>query len=164
MQGAASAHGRPVCVRQPTVPCSTTSNSLCSSINAFGLAFIAVFSCVVVILDFTILRIMVTLSRFRRVMAPKLDRWLQDGVFQLQRRAYEAQGEGLWLHTDKEIPVTVGNEQLKDLPLASKSAFELRYLHECASCSARKLRSMKSWATDTTAVEGKKRGKPILKG
>ncbi|KAF2184852.1 hypothetical protein K469DRAFT_750706 [Zopfia rhizophila CBS 207.26] len=91
------------------------------TINAFGLALITVFSILVATLDFMLLRFLITLSRFRRAMAPKLHRWIQDGVFQLQRRAYEARGEGSWQHTDKEIPVTLGNERLEDLPVLSVS-------------------------------------------
>lgn len=105
--------------------------------------------------DFMLLRFLITLSRFRRAMAPKLDRWIQDGVFQLQRRAYEAKGEGSWQHIDKEIPVTTGKERLGDLPIESVVGSSLSEVQECSSCSARKLRSMKSWATDTTAVEAK---------
>jgi hypothetical protein len=126
----------------------------CSTINAFGLALITVFSTIIAILDFTILRFMITLGRFRRALAPKIDRWIQDGVFQLQRKVYESQGEGTWQHIDKEVPVTSDSERLKDLSDTSV-AQENQATHECFHCSARKLQSMKSWSTDRTVVYDK---------
>lgn len=36
-----------------------------------------------------------------------MDRWLQDGIFQLQRRAHEAQGSGTWENLSEEVPVTM---------------------------------------------------------
>jgi hypothetical protein len=59
-----------------------------------------------------LLRLLIYTRRFRHILAPRIDRWIQDGVFQLQRRAYEAQEEVAWGRSDKEIPVTAGNVQL----------------------------------------------------
>ena len=78
----------------------------------FGLAFITTFSCLATALDIFLLRFLIYLSRFRKALAPKLDQWVQDGIFQLQRRAYEAQGEGTWSRFDQEIPVTEKGDQL----------------------------------------------------
>ena len=102
---------------------------------------------------------MIIIGRYRRAMAPKIDRWIQDGVFQLQRKVYEMQGEGTWQHTEKEVPVTLGNERLKDLSDTSVARSNQSVKHECFHCSVRKLQSMKSWATDKTAVSDKIEGK-----
>ncbi|ORY10988.1 hypothetical protein BCR34DRAFT_588267 [Clohesyomyces aquaticus] len=91
------------------------------TVNTFGLALIAVFSILSATIDFMLPRFSITLSKFRRAMAPKLDRGIRDGVFQLQRRAYEVEGRGSWQHIEKEKPVTTGNERLEDLPIASVS-------------------------------------------
>lgn len=40
---------------------------------------------------------------------------MRDGVYQLQYRAFEAQGEGSWTDLEKEIPVTKKKEKLDDL-------------------------------------------------
>ncbi|KAF2470133.1 uncharacterized protein BDR25DRAFT_370147 [Lindgomyces ingoldianus] len=89
------------------------------NINVFGLAFIITFSLAISMLDFFLLKLLIVLTRFRRIMAPRLDRWIQDGVLQLQRRAYEASGEGTWIKLEDEVPLTVGNRQLRELPLQS---------------------------------------------
>ncbi|KAF2189270.1 hypothetical protein K469DRAFT_659388 [Zopfia rhizophila CBS 207.26] len=90
-----------------------------ANINVFGLVFIAVISCTIMILDIILLKFLVYLSRFRHALAPRLDRWIQDGVLQLQRRAYEAYGEGSWENLDEEIPVTTQKQTLSELPLTS---------------------------------------------
>ena len=129
--------------------------TFCSTINAFGLGLITVFSIVVATLDFMLLRFMITLGKFRRAMAPKIDRWIQDGVFQLQRKVYEAQGEGVWQHVDKEIPVTAGNARLGDLSSTSVAGSNRVVQDGCFNCSSWKLQSMTSWSTDRTVVSDK---------
>jgi hypothetical protein len=88
-----------------------------SNINVFGLAFIITFACVVTILDICLLRFLIYLSLFRQALAPRIDQWIQDGVWQLQRHAYEASGEGTWSRTQDETPVTDKHEQLGVLSL-----------------------------------------------
>lgn len=70
-------------------------------------------------LDITLLKFLVFVSRFRRMrkIGPRLERWIQDGVLQLQRRAYEAQGQGVWVDLDKDVPTTTERETLTDLPV-----------------------------------------------
>ncbi|KAF2682356.1 hypothetical protein K458DRAFT_57598 [Lentithecium fluviatile CBS 122367] len=87
------------------------------NINVFGLAFIVSFSCIVAILDITLLKFLIYMSRFRRTLAPRIDRWIQDGIWQLQRRAYEAHGHRDWINIEREIPLTTDEEKLNDLPL-----------------------------------------------
>ncbi|KAF2264053.1 hypothetical protein CC78DRAFT_617092 [Lojkania enalia] len=89
------------------------------NINVFGFSFIIAFASLVTILDMTLLKFLIHLGKFRRVLSPRLDRWIQDGVLQLQRRAYEAQGQGTWEHLDDEIPVTETKELLTELPVAA---------------------------------------------
>ncbi|KAF2871909.1 hypothetical protein BDV95DRAFT_28836 [Massariosphaeria phaeospora] len=85
------------------------------NINCFGLVFIVVVSCTFMALDIGLLHFLIYLSKFRRALAPRSDRWIQDGVLQLQRRAYEGQGQGTWTNLDQEIPLTVEKELLSDL-------------------------------------------------
>ncbi|KAF2180391.1 hypothetical protein K469DRAFT_714765 [Zopfia rhizophila CBS 207.26] len=46
------------------------------NINVFGLVFIVAVSSIVAILDITLLKFLVYMSRFRRALAPRLDRWV----------------------------------------------------------------------------------------
>lgn len=62
------------------------------------------------------------MSRFRAALAPRIDHWVQDGIFQLQRRAFEAQGQGCWKYLDQEIPITLDGENLRELPVQSSLA------------------------------------------
>ena len=90
------------------------------NINVFGLAFIITFTAVLMILDLGLLRFLTYNKRFRRTLAPRIEHWVQDGVFQLQRRAYEANNQGSWDRLEKEIPIERTGDQLRHLPLRSK--------------------------------------------
>lgn len=68
------------------------------------------------ILDISILRVMLYLTRFRRALGPRIDRWIQDGIWQLQRRAYEGEGYRGWTDLESDIPIT-DEKKLKDLPI-----------------------------------------------
>jgi hypothetical protein len=83
----------------------------------FALAFIIAFSTLVMVIDIALLKFMVYLSSFRRALgAPRIDRWIQDGIWQLQRRAYEGEGYRQWTDLEAEIPLNKG-QMLKDLPI-----------------------------------------------
>ena len=69
------------------------------------------------IIDITLLKFLVYLSRFRRQLGPRIERWIQDGVWQLQRRAYEGEGQRDWVNLESEIPLTNKGHMLKDLPI-----------------------------------------------
>lgn len=86
------------------------------NINVFGLSFVIALSLFLALLDICILRIMLYLSRFRRALGPRIDRWIQDGVWQLQRRAYEGEGYRGWTDLEADIPLT-HERRLKDLPI-----------------------------------------------
>ncbi|KAF2730866.1 hypothetical protein EJ04DRAFT_579521 [Polyplosphaeria fusca] len=83
-----------------------------ANINVFGLAFVITFAFVVAILDLVLLRFLIYLGKFRKALSPRLDQWIQDGVYQLQRQTYQARGEGTWSRLDQEIPVTEDGELL----------------------------------------------------
>jgi len=85
------------------------------NINLFGLVFIIVIACTFVTTDLLLLKALVHLSKFRKALAPRLDRWVQDGTLQLQRRAFEAEGQGTWENFDSEVPVTSRGEKLNQL-------------------------------------------------
>jgi hypothetical protein len=71
------------------------------------------------IIDVVLLRFLIYLSTFRKALSPRIERWIQDGVLQLQRRAYEAHNEGTWSGLSQEVPWTKPNQELAELPLAS---------------------------------------------
>jgi hypothetical protein len=90
-----------------------------SNVNVFGMVFVITVSVLFAIVDILLLRVLIFLDKLRPVLSPRIERWIQDGVLQLQRRAYEAHGEGTWSQLDKEVPLTRSNEKLDELPLAS---------------------------------------------
>ena len=91
----------------------------------FGLALIVSLAVVAILLDTVFMKQLITTTKFKQIGCLKIDHWIQDGVFQLQRRAYEACGEGVWDNLDREIPVTIGKHMLtKPAPsLSSSSSF-----------------------------------------
>ncbi|KAF2269743.1 hypothetical protein CC78DRAFT_574610 [Lojkania enalia] len=91
------------------------------NVNVFGLSFIIAFSIFVTILDLIMLRFLIYMKKLRH---ERLDRWIQDGTFQLQRRAYEADAQGVWDCLTREVPVTRLNERLSELPLESTAVLE----------------------------------------
>ncbi|KAJ4291860.1 hypothetical protein N0V90_009756 [Kalmusia sp. IMI 367209] len=90
------------------------------NINVFALAFIATFAVVATLLDIVLLKFIIFLKHSRRLLAPRIDRWIQDGVLQLQRRAYEANDQGHWTRLDKEVPTTTNDEPLAELLLETR--------------------------------------------
>lgn len=120
MRNAADAKSRRVCVGQVHSFLPTQANLSISNINVFALTFVVTFCMIVTALDLILLKFLVFWHRFRGILAPRIDAWVQDGAFQLQRRAYEMQGEGIWERLDKEVPVTTYDTQLSTLPLESR--------------------------------------------
>ncbi|KAF2120277.1 hypothetical protein BDV96DRAFT_642118 [Lophiotrema nucula] len=86
------------------------------NINVLALAFIVTFACVVTILDLVLLKYLIFLQRWRKALSPGIIHWIRDGIYQLQWRAYDTYGEGDWEYTNKEVPLTVTGEFLRDLP------------------------------------------------
>ncbi|KAF2727987.1 hypothetical protein EJ04DRAFT_581657 [Polyplosphaeria fusca] len=88
------------------------------NINVFALSFVYAFSVFIVTMDIVLLRFLIYLSRFRRMrtLGPRIERWIQDGVLQLQRRAFESSRQGTWRSLEKEVPITARRETLEDLP------------------------------------------------
>lgn len=125
-------------VRDPTAPDYTRppnsagEKSLCRmqkmrkaggfvNINVFGLVFIVTISCVVTIVDITLLRFISLLKKIKNFDSPRLERWMQDGLWQLQRHAYEAHGAGVWKDLTDEVPTIAEYTELPDLPLQHSS-------------------------------------------
>jgi hypothetical protein len=108
-------------------PASDTEKQMCGmqkmrksgnvvNVNVFGLSFIIAFSVLIALLDIFILKFMIFLSRFRAALGPRIDRWIQDGIWQLQRRAYEGEGYRGWTDLEADIPLTK-EDKLKDLAI-----------------------------------------------
>ncbi|KAF2733745.1 hypothetical protein EJ04DRAFT_605111 [Polyplosphaeria fusca] len=98
------------------------------NISVFGLVFIVVVSSIVTIIDVSLLRFVALMKKFRKLESPRLDRWMQDGIFHLQRHAYEAFREGEWKHLTSEVPITVEPTQLSDLPLRYTGSISESYV------------------------------------
>ncbi|KAF1947008.1 hypothetical protein EJ02DRAFT_449990 [Clathrospora elynae] len=92
-----------------------------ANVSVFALAFITVFAVVLTVCNLLVLRFLIFLSKFRTALAPRIDSWIQDGVFQLQRRAFDAHEQGTWINLDQEIPITFKRQHLKELPTESSS-------------------------------------------
>ena len=122
---------------------------------------------------------MIFLTRFRRALGPRIDRWIQDGVWQLQRRAYEGEGYRAWTDLEADIPLT-DERKLKDLPILwvpgkSPALRELDFSLDPAvnyadgfraMLTIEKIGSRKTGAMQTVVEsghEGKKRGLGILR-
>ena len=103
--------------------------------NYFGLAFILTIASVFTVLDLVLLRVLIFLKGFRRFLFPRINRWLQHGVWQLQRHAYEAQADFDWVGCEKEIPTTRTDSALPDLAIQIKSEknFITPSIHEPAT-------------------------------
>ena len=82
------------------------------NINVFGLAFVIATCSLITILDLIILRFLIFLKAFRKSLGPRLNGWIQDGVFQLQRRAFQASDSATWERLDEVVPVTVAYTEL----------------------------------------------------
>jgi hypothetical protein len=95
--------------------CRLTHHS--RNINFFGLVFTLTFAFLAMLIDSTLLKFLVYLSRFRRNLGPRIERWIQDGVWQLQRRAYEGEGQRTWVDLESEIPLMEQACKLNDLPI-----------------------------------------------
>jgi hypothetical protein len=72
------------------------------------------------LVNISLLKFIIYLDGSKKVLGPRTDRWIQDGVLQLQRRAYEAHGQGTWTQLGNDVPLTARGEKLADLPLESR--------------------------------------------
>lgn len=95
-----------------------------ANVNVFALSFLVTFSVLISVVSGGILRFCIFMSRWRRALAPRIERWVGDGLFQVQRRAFCAQGEGRWEGLGKEIPVTEGREGLGELVFEGRQVRE----------------------------------------
>jgi hypothetical protein len=125
--------------------------TMLSNINVFALAFIVTFSAVVTFCNTLILRFFIFMAKFRAALAPRIDHWVQDGVYQLQRRAFEAQGQGYWQYLEEEIPITFDGEKLRKLPV--ESSLVLKYAGGRRFVKRGKLRKTGTDITEETLVE-----------
>lgn len=91
-----------------------------ANINVFALVFIIVVSLFLAAVDLVLLRGLIFLDKFRKSLSPAIDRWIQEDVYHLQRRVYEALREGSWINTEKEIPVTREDTMLSDLSVGKQ--------------------------------------------
>ncbi|KAF2743776.1 hypothetical protein M011DRAFT_450657 [Sporormia fimetaria CBS 119925] len=91
-----------------------------SNINVFALAFVLTLCLLITLIDILLLKFLIYADAPRKILEPRITAWVQDGVFQLQRRAYEARSEGPWDRVQKEVPVTVDAMMLSTLPVQTE--------------------------------------------
>lgn len=108
------------------------------------------------LLHIIILKFLVFSSKFRHVSkaSPRLDRWIQDGLLQLQRRVYEAASEehsSVWVDLDKEIPLTTTGAMFSDLPLESVPR---RCRHSTSSINPEEEKANVDQGEETASVSG----------
>jgi hypothetical protein len=58
------------------------------------MSFVIATALLFAIIETVLLGFLIYLSTFKKALSPRIDRWIQDGILQLQRRAYEAHKEG----------------------------------------------------------------------
>lgn len=91
------------------------------NINLFGMTFIIAFWFVIMLVDVLLLKFLIFIRRFRKSPSLRINAWIQDGVFQLQRKAYQVHSKGKWIRLDREVPVTAGRFDFANLPFKSQS-------------------------------------------
>jgi hypothetical protein len=140
-----------LCVSLPTLSDPPKILITPSNINVFALTFVIAFSTIITFCNTLILRFFIFMARFRAALAPRIDHWVQDGIYQLQRRAFEAQSQGCWKNLEQEIPITLDGEKLRELPVESslvlKSAEGRRFMKRG------KLRKTGTNVTEVTLTE-----------
>lgn len=109
-----------VCQQSRSLKRNPYADIILSNINVLGLALIIALACTFAIVDLVLLKFLFYVPWFRRRLSPRIDRWIQDGVLQFQRRAYEAHKRGTWEDLDQPIPTTAHMEKLPELPLVSR--------------------------------------------
>ncbi|KAF2728125.1 hypothetical protein EJ04DRAFT_504579 [Polyplosphaeria fusca] len=112
-------------------PATQAARSLCSlqkmrksggfiNINIFRLALILSFNLIVILLEIFLFRFLVYLSRYKKLLSPRINIWVQDSILRLRRRSYETLDESTWRNTNKRVPTLadaehIRNFQMKDL-------------------------------------------------
>lgn len=79
-----------------------------------GLSIVFAFTGFFMLTDILFLKYIIFTKRARSFLGPRIERWISDGVFQLQRQAYEGDNQGVWLRQSKEVPTTTQPENLRD--------------------------------------------------
>lgn len=77
-----------------------------NNISLFGLVFVLSFGLVITLLGVFLTDVASLFGRVSHKLADSQQSWIRDDVLQIQRLAYQGQGNEVWAKTDKEIPVT----------------------------------------------------------
>ncbi|KAF2677350.1 hypothetical protein K458DRAFT_396047 [Lentithecium fluviatile CBS 122367] len=101
------------------------------NINVFGLAFVITVCSLAIALDLVLLKFHIFLTSFRKALGPRINAWVQDGIYLLQRRAYEMHGERVWKHLGKDLPLTVDKAELAKIPLESRPVSRQDVRQDC---------------------------------
>ena len=96
---------------------------------------------VIVAIDLILLRSLLHLRKYKPWLGRRVDRWLQDGVFQLQRRAHEAHGSGIWKDLSEEVPVTTEKILLPELPFETLPEAQSSAIHPVPQMESEKAKS-----------------------
>ncbi|KAI9784416.1 MAG: hypothetical protein M1816_000840 [Peltula sp. TS41687] len=105
-----------------------------SNINVFGLAFIIALGGLIILTNLVLRNVIVRLlARRPNCQSGMAVPWLQDGLLQVQRIAYQACGEGTWEGLGDTVPVTKRGELLRNLWDLSESSSSQGSLKEGSS-------------------------------
>ena len=84
------------------------------NIGVVSVLLILAFAGFAATLDFVILRCLIYHDNFRHPFRPALQDWIEDGLYQIQRSAYETAYPGAsWSDRGKEIPVTLPGKKFR---------------------------------------------------
>ena len=106
-----------LCVSIPLISLKKSLTRANRNISSLGLVIVVSVTLSISILSILLLKFLIFVSRFRSILAPRIDRWIHDGVWQLQRRAYEGHGHHGWMSLETEIPLKRTQELLPYLPV-----------------------------------------------
>lgn len=88
-----------------------------------GFAFTLAVAGTLLLLDFVGLRIYTIRGRLRNL--PSIQSWIDDGLYELQRRAFELYGNVSWDRTRKEVPVTAKGRIMVSLSNCAAAASQI---------------------------------------
>jgi hypothetical protein len=83
-----------------------------SNISTYSLSLTIAFGSLIILADLFIVSIISCVHAKRKISSASHDAWIADGLHQVQRRLFEAQGQGVWKNEDASVPVTTDRDML----------------------------------------------------
>ncbi|KAF2183637.1 hypothetical protein K469DRAFT_667831 [Zopfia rhizophila CBS 207.26] len=95
--------------RESTALCSmlrARTNGRFSNVNTYGLVIVLSIGTLIILTNFFLIDLVVWAQKCRKADPLKSDRWVADGLFQVQKSLFEIRGQGLWRETQSAVPIT----------------------------------------------------------